>query len=213
MPSLPTRQDQPGRGQVERQPHHRGDQKDGRERTEFQWLADEHRRHQDQDGKAQREGGNKISSSQVGNGGISTTRIAMIPIARPRSDFLTKSMILPGRSPGQVLRWCRCRHFSRSSLCHVGRCSPGPHGQIALRAFSRSEMVHRTISLAYGATAPQPPQSAVRHGWGMESPESEYSRSLLRRVRIEMPRILAAWVRLPRQWSRVSRIRSRSTSS
>src|SRR5471032_960723 len=47
---------------------------------------------------------------------------------------------------------------------------------------------------------------------GMLSPESEYSRSLLRRVRIEMPRMLAAWVRLPRQWSKVSRIRSRSTS-
>ena len=47
----------------------------------------------------------------------------------------------------------------------------------------------------------------------MERPESEYSRSLLRRVRIEMPRMLAACVRLPRQWSSVSRIRSRSTSA
>ncbi|SPK02037.1 protein of unknown function [Methylorubrum extorquens DM4] len=45
------------------------------------------------------------------------------------------------------------------------------------------------------------------------TPASTYSLSLLRSVRIEMPRMRAAWVRLPRQWSRVSRIRSRSTSA
>src|SRR4029077_13571827 len=57
------------------------------------------------------------------------------------------------------------------------------------------------------------PASLCSPGPGMDRPESEYSRSLLRKVRIEMPRMLAAWVRLPRQWSSVSRIRSRSTSA
>src|SRR4030081_1592396 len=44
-------------------------------------------------------------------------------------------------------------------------------------------------------------------------PRSAYSFSLLRSVRIEIPRMLAAWVRLPRQCLSVSRIRSRSTSA
>src|ERR1700742_1514990 len=47
----------------------------------------------------------------------------------------------------------------------------------------------------------------------MANPAWLYSRSLLRKVRIEMPRMFAACVRLPRQWSNVSRIRSRSTSA
>ena len=48
-------QDQPRRGEVERQPHHRGDQQDGREGREFQRLLDEHAGHQDQDRDRQRE--------------------------------------------------------------------------------------------------------------------------------------------------------------
>ena len=44
-------------------------------------------------------------------------------------------------------------------------------------------------------------------GSGTAMPASMYSFSLLRRVRIEMPRILAAWVRLPKQKARVSRMR------
>ena len=47
-------QDQAGRSQVQRQPHHGGEQQDGGKGAEFQRLADEHRRHQDQDRKAQR---------------------------------------------------------------------------------------------------------------------------------------------------------------
>src|ERR1700757_3611782 len=47
----------------------------------------------------------------------------------------------------------------------------------------------------------------------MGMPPSAYSFSLLRSVRIEMPRMLAAWVRLPRQCLSVSRMRSRSTSA
>src|SRR5664280_2672233 len=50
-------------------------------------------------------------------------------------------------------------------------------------------------------------------GGGIGAPSAAYSLSLLRSVRIEMPRILAAWVRLPRQCLSVSRIRSRSTSA
>ena len=50
-------------------------------------------------------------------------------------------------------------------------------------------------------------------GSGTAIPASVYSFSLLRRVRMEMPRIFAAWVRFPRQWSSVSRMRSCSTSA
>jgi len=53
-------------------------------------------------------------------------------------------------------------------------------------------------------------------GWfrvGTGTPSAAYSLSLLRSVRMEMPSTLAAWVRLPRQCLRVSRIRSRSTSA
>src|SRR5262245_4580302 len=49
-------------------------------------------------------------------------------------------------------------------------------------------------------------------GGGIGEPPAAYSFNLLRRVRIEMPRIFAACVRLPRQCLSVSRIRSRSTS-
>ena len=57
------------------------------------------------------------------------------------------------------------------------------------------------------------PRSAEPCGAGTETPASVYSFSLLRRVRIEMPRMLAAWVRLPRQWLSVSRISCCSTSA
>ena len=50
-------------------------------------------------------------------------------------------------------------------------------------------------------------------GGGTATPASEYSFSLLRRVRIEMPRMLAAWVRLPRQWLSVSMISCCSTAA
>ena len=43
------RQDQPGRGHVQRQPQHGRDQEDGRKRREFQRRLDEQRGHQDQD--------------------------------------------------------------------------------------------------------------------------------------------------------------------
>src|SRR3954464_8229637 len=42
------------------------------------------------------------SSSQVGSGRIKTTRMAMMPIARPRSDFLIKSTILAGEKSKPV---------------------------------------------------------------------------------------------------------------
>ncbi len=46
------------------------------------------------------------------------------------------------------------------------------------------------------------PIAALIRAWpgsATSRPAATYSLSLLRRVRIEMPRILAAWVRLPRQ--------------
>ena len=43
------------------------------------------------------------------------------------------------------------------------------------------------------------PAITIPIGAGTETPASEYSFSLLRSVRIEMPRMLAAWVRLPMQ--------------
>ena len=52
---MPARQDQPGRGQVERQPQHGRDQEHGRERREFQRRLDEQRRHQDQDRQRDRD--------------------------------------------------------------------------------------------------------------------------------------------------------------
>ena len=48
---------------------------------------------------------------------------------------------------------------------------------------------------------------------GTGTPAARYSCSLLRKVRMEIPSISAARVRLPKQWERVSRINSRSTSS
>ena len=66
----------------------------------------------------------------------------------------------------------------------------------------------RSLRSSYAAPRTSPPP-----GGGIGTPSSAYSLSLLRSVRIEMPRMLAAWVRLPRQWSSVSRIRSRSTSA
>ena len=45
---VPVRQDQAGRGEVEREPQHGGDQQDGRERGELERRVNEQRRHQDQ---------------------------------------------------------------------------------------------------------------------------------------------------------------------
>ncbi|MGY4485651.1 hypothetical protein ACVWWR_004842 [Bradyrhizobium sp. LM3.2] len=52
---MPVRQDQAGRGHVERQPQHGRDQQDSREGGEFQRRLDEQRRHQDQDRKRDRD--------------------------------------------------------------------------------------------------------------------------------------------------------------
>src|SRR5215207_2595017 len=62
-----------------------------------------------------------------------------------------------------------------------------------------------------GAGAPQALITLAWPGSGTAAPAAVYSPSLLRSVRIEMPRIFAACVRLPRQWSSVSRMRSCST--
>jgi hypothetical protein len=45
---VPVCQDQPRRGEIEREAQHRGDQQHGREGGEFQRRVDEQRRHQDQ---------------------------------------------------------------------------------------------------------------------------------------------------------------------
>ena len=52
---MAVRQDQPRRGEVERQPQHGRNQEDGRERREFQRRLDEQRRHQDQDRQRDRD--------------------------------------------------------------------------------------------------------------------------------------------------------------
>ena len=52
---MAVRQDQPRGGEIERQPEHGGDQKDGRERREFQRGLDKQRGHQDQDGERDRD--------------------------------------------------------------------------------------------------------------------------------------------------------------
>src|SRR5690606_16590305 len=50
-------------------------------------------------------------------------------------------------------------------------------------------------------------------GTGMETPSSPYCFSLFLSVRMEMPRMLAAWVRLPRQLRSVLMMSSCSTSA
>src|SRR6185437_10138991 len=49
-------EDQPGRGEVERQPQHGGNQQHDREGREFERRLDEQRRHHDEDGKDDRDG-------------------------------------------------------------------------------------------------------------------------------------------------------------
>src|SRR5262249_35749845 len=58
-----------------------------------------------------------------------------------------------------------------------------------------------------------PRSSGPPCGGGIGAPSAAYSFSLLRNVRIEIPRMFAACVRLPRQCRSVSRIKSRSTSA
>ena len=53
---VPVREDEPRRGEVERQPQHGRDQQHGREGGEFERRMDEQRRHQDQHGEDDREG-------------------------------------------------------------------------------------------------------------------------------------------------------------
>ena len=53
-------ENEPRRGEIERQPQHGGDQQHGRERGEFERRLDEQRRHQDQHGKGDRDGERKI---------------------------------------------------------------------------------------------------------------------------------------------------------
>jgi hypothetical protein len=54
------RQDQPRRGQIQRQPQHGRNQEDGRERGKFQRRLDEQRGHQDQDRQGDRDREKKI---------------------------------------------------------------------------------------------------------------------------------------------------------
>src|SRR3974390_2739078 len=58
-----------------------------------------------------------------------------------------------------------------------------------------------------------PRKGSPPFGGGIGAPWAAYSLSLLRKVRTEMPKVLAAWVRLLRQCLSVSRMRSRSTSA
>ncbi len=53
---VPARQNEAGRGEIERQPQHRGDQQHGREGGEFERRLDEQRRHQDQHREDDRNG-------------------------------------------------------------------------------------------------------------------------------------------------------------
>jgi hypothetical protein len=53
---VPAREDQTGRGEIERKPQHGRDQEDGGEGGEFQRGVNEQRRHQDQHGENDRDG-------------------------------------------------------------------------------------------------------------------------------------------------------------
>jgi hypothetical protein len=52
-----------------------------------------------------------------------------------------------------------------------------------------------------------------RFGSGTPLPRPLYARILFRSARIEMPSMVAAWVRLPPRWTSVSQISSRSTAA
>ena len=57
---MPVSQDEPRRGEIEREPQHGGDQQHGRKRGELERGLDEQSRHQDQNRKGDRDGERKI---------------------------------------------------------------------------------------------------------------------------------------------------------
>ena len=106
----------------------------------------------------------------------------------------TRMPITPSASAMSPWRSVRPRRPSRSAGARL-RLS-------ATRPFS--------LASRRGSWRPRTPPAP---GGGTATPSSPYWRSLLRSVRIEMPRMVAAWVRLPSVCCSVSRIRSRSTSA
>ncbi len=132
------------------------------------------------------ESASEISSSQAGIGRIRTVRMAMTPRA---------SAISPRR-----------RNFSElfsDAIAPPGLAAPtAPAGPLA---FAVSAMMLCQAQFRQWRARRRPCEA------GTGTPSSLYCFSLLRRVRIEMPRMFAAWVRLPRQCCSVSMIRSRST--
>ncbi len=62
LPGMSILEDQPGRGEVQRQTKHRRDQQHGREGREFEWLGNKEGGHQDQDGQDDREGQQQIEN-------------------------------------------------------------------------------------------------------------------------------------------------------
>src|SRR5690606_19515681 len=87
-------------------------------------------------------------------------------------------------------------------LFHTGRGGQGRDPALVTGGWRGGGHHHRDHALLRNSPGP-----------GTLVPSSAYWLSLLRRVRMEMPRMLAACVRLPSTWSSVSRIRSRSTSA
>src|SRR5690606_2109050 len=57
-------EDETRRGEVERQPHHRGDEQHGGETREFERRLDEQRRHQDQDREDDRDGEQRVEQQR-----------------------------------------------------------------------------------------------------------------------------------------------------
>ena len=93
--------------------------------------------------------------------------------------------MMPMASPTSVER------IARPMLAKVGIMFAGvPPGVLVRSAINASAVGHRgqRTHATFLRTSPGP---------GTKVPSSEYWLSLLRSVRMEMPRMLAAWVRLP----------------
>ena len=181
-------EDQARGGQVQAQPQHGGDQQHGREGREFERLLDEQGRHQDHDRKDDRDRQQQIDQQRRHRhdedddkahdaGGERDIARAQHVDDRAAVGILNGAARPVGRSVIYAEFPARPDQVAASAWSREGRGSIGLPG------------MHRACG--HQATLRRSP------GSGTWVPSSAYWLSLLRRVRIEMPRMLAAWVRLP----------------
>ena len=142
---MAVRQDQPGGGDVERQPQHGRDQQHGRKRREFQRRLDEQRRHQDQDRQRDRDRQKQIEhdrgqrQDQHHQDGEDAERQREIAALQDIADFAE------ARKPAAGA----CAALTRRDIDHGSRFPPrmAPAGAKRLRGGRRatvSKVRHRT---------------------------------------------------------------------